>query len=175
LRCTPEAWKKLREYLNVQSNDDVLEELDVDLRWLSLPFIGPKQRSAIPLGSEGTDFWGCHIRKAQNDFNTYYEFYDYLIPSVGRDNPTVGNQRRNRAGANRRTRQSAACNRQPARLGPFGPSNPGNPVTFGAVGFQRFPFGNHVQQPNRLRRLEFTFRKGSQHLAGVAVSHGVTP
>jgi len=52
--------------------------------WLSLPFIGPKQRSAIPLGSEGTDFWGCHIRKAQNDFNTYYEFYDY--PLAGAEN-----------------------------------------------------------------------------------------
>jgi uroporphyrinogen decarboxylase len=79
LRCTPEAWKKLREYLGVRSNDDVLEALDVDLRWISLPFIGPKERSAIPLGSEGTDFWGCHIRKAQNEFNTYYEFYDYPL------------------------------------------------------------------------------------------------
>ena len=79
LRCTPEAWASLRDYLHVETNDDVLDALDVDVRWISLPFIGPKERSAIPLGSEGTDFWGCHIRKAENDFNTYYEFYDFPL------------------------------------------------------------------------------------------------
>lgn len=79
LRCTPEAWASLREYLHVETNEDVLDALDVDVRWIYLPFIGPKERSAIPLGSEGTDFWGCHIRKAKNDFNTYYEFYDFPL------------------------------------------------------------------------------------------------
>src|SRR3990172_3057301 len=79
LRCTPEAWKALREYLRVETNEDVLDALDVDLRWIALPFIGPKERSAIPLGSEGTDFWGCHIRKATNEFNAYYEFYDFPL------------------------------------------------------------------------------------------------
>jgi uroporphyrinogen decarboxylase len=70
--------------LHVETNDDVLDALDVDVRWISLPFVGPKERSAIPLGSEGTDFWGCHIRKAENDFNTYYEFYDF--PLAGANN-----------------------------------------------------------------------------------------
>jgi uroporphyrinogen decarboxylase len=82
LRCTPEAWAALRDHLHVATNDDVLDALDVDLRWISLPFIGPAERSAIPLGSEGTDFWGCHIRKAQNDFNTYYEFYDFPLANA---------------------------------------------------------------------------------------------
>ena len=44
-----------------------------------MPFIGPKERSAIPLGSEGTDYWGCHIRKVENEFNTYYEFHDFPL------------------------------------------------------------------------------------------------
>lgn len=79
LRCTSEAWEALRKFLHVETNNDVLDALDVDLRWVALPFIGPKERSAIPLGSEGTDFWGCHIRKAQNEFNTYYEFYDFPL------------------------------------------------------------------------------------------------
>jgi uroporphyrinogen decarboxylase len=79
LRCTPEAWKSLREHLDVETDNDALDALDVDLRWVSLPFIGPAERSAIPLGSEGTDYWGCHIRKAANEFNTYYEFYDFPL------------------------------------------------------------------------------------------------
>ena len=74
LRCTPEAWAGLRGYLGVKTNEDVLDKLDIDLRWLSLPFNGLKERSAITLGSEGTDFWGCRFRKAENEFNTYFEF-----------------------------------------------------------------------------------------------------
>jgi uroporphyrinogen decarboxylase len=76
LRCTPEAWEKLRGLLNVKTNHDVLDLLDIDLRWVGVPFIGPKEKSAIPLMSEGTDFWGCHTRKVVTDYNTYFEF-DY--------------------------------------------------------------------------------------------------
>ncbi|MBI2441013.1 MAG: hypothetical protein HYV35_06535 [Lentisphaerae bacterium] len=76
LRCTPEAWAALRQHLHVETNDAVMNALDIDFRWLPLPFIGPKERSAVPLGSEGTDFWGCHNRKVKNEFNTYIEF-DY--------------------------------------------------------------------------------------------------
>lgn len=76
LRCTPEAWEALRGHLGVETNNEVLDALDVDLRWIYLPFKGPKERSAIPLGSEGTDFWGCGIRKVETAFNTYFEF-DY--------------------------------------------------------------------------------------------------
>lgn len=76
LRCTVEAWDSLKKHLGVETNNDILDVLDIDLRWVGVPFIGPKERSAIPLGSEGTDFWGCHIRKVGNEFNAYYEF-DY--------------------------------------------------------------------------------------------------
>lgn len=74
LRCTTEAWTALKKHLGVETNEDVLDALDIDLRWVGAPFIGPKERSAIPLGSEGTDFWGCHIRKVENEFNSYFEF-----------------------------------------------------------------------------------------------------
>ncbi len=74
LRCTAEAWENLRNYLAVETNDAVLEALDVDLRFISLPFIGPPERSATPLFSVGTDFWGCRTRAVTNEFNTYFEF-----------------------------------------------------------------------------------------------------
>lgn len=74
LRCTAEAWESIRRHLGVGTNDDVLDALDIDVRWIGLPFIGPAERSAAPLFSEGTDFWGCHTRKVVNPFNTYFEF-----------------------------------------------------------------------------------------------------
>jgi uroporphyrinogen decarboxylase len=79
LRCTPEAWEALRQHLGVASNTEVMDTLDIDLRWISLPFIGPPERSAVPLGSEGTDFWGCRIRKVETGFNTYFEFDSYPL------------------------------------------------------------------------------------------------
>lgn len=82
LRCTPEVWSALQAYFGVRTNDEVLDELDIDWRGIyvtHLPFIGPQERSAIPLGSEGTDYWGCNIRKAENRFNIYFEFYDFPL------------------------------------------------------------------------------------------------
>lgn len=74
LRLTPEALESLEKHLGVTSLNSVMDALDIDLRWLRLPFIGPKERSAVPLGSEGTDFWGCHFCKVSNEYNTYFEF-----------------------------------------------------------------------------------------------------
>ncbi|NQU11749.1 hypothetical protein HQ590_13225 [bacterium] len=74
LRCTAEAWAALRQHLGVATNDDVLDALDVDLRYVAPPFIGPPERSAVMLGSEGTDFWGCRSRRVTNQFQTYFEF-----------------------------------------------------------------------------------------------------
>jgi uroporphyrinogen decarboxylase len=64
----------LRTHLGVPTGAAVLDALDVDMRRVGLPFIGPPERSALPLGSEGIDFWGCRIRKVVTDFNTYYEW-----------------------------------------------------------------------------------------------------
>ena len=76
LRLTSEALERLETHLEVKSLNAVMDRLDVDLRWLPLPFIGPKERSVPPLFGEGTDFWGCHYCKVSNQYNTYYEF-DY--------------------------------------------------------------------------------------------------
>lgn len=74
LRLTPEALVLLEKYLGVKSLNAVMDALEIDLRWLPLPFVGPKGRSAVPLGSEGTDYWGCHFCKVSNGYNTYFEF-----------------------------------------------------------------------------------------------------
>ena len=76
LRCIEEVWKKLETRFGVHTSNEVLDRLDVDLRWISLPFIGPAGRSAIPLASEGVDFWGCTNRRVVNDWNAYYEISD---------------------------------------------------------------------------------------------------
>jgi len=79
LRCTPEAWASLRAHLGVKTDREVMDVLDVDLRWVYVPFIGPRERSTPPLGGEGVDFWGCRFRKAENEFNTYYEIVEYPL------------------------------------------------------------------------------------------------
>ena len=56
LTCTPEAMAALQAHLGLSSGNAVLDRLDVDMRRVGLPFIGPAERSAIPLGSEGVDF-----------------------------------------------------------------------------------------------------------------------
>jgi len=76
LRCIDEVWTSLMAHFGVSTRTAALDALDVDLRWLTLPFIGPAGRSAVPLGSEGVDFWGCTNRKVVNDFNAYYEITD---------------------------------------------------------------------------------------------------
>jgi uroporphyrinogen decarboxylase len=74
LRLTTEARERLEQHLGVKGVNAVMDALDIDLRWLRLPFVGPKDRSATPLLSEGTDFWGCRFCKISNPYNTYYEF-----------------------------------------------------------------------------------------------------
>jgi uroporphyrinogen decarboxylase len=76
LRCIQEVWAALEAHLGLATPNQVLDELDIDLRWLSLPFIGPADRSAPPLAGEGRDFWGCMNRRVVNDFNAYYEIVD---------------------------------------------------------------------------------------------------
>jgi uroporphyrinogen decarboxylase len=76
LRCIEEVWGKLEERLSVSTPNGVLDALEADLRWLPLLFIGPAERSAVPLASEGVDFWGCRNRKVANDWNAYYEIAD---------------------------------------------------------------------------------------------------
>lgn len=82
LRLTTEALALLERHLGVTSLNSVMDALDIDLRWLRLPFIGPKDRSAAPLLSAGTDFWGCRFCRVSNAYNTYYEFEHHPLAAA---------------------------------------------------------------------------------------------
>ncbi len=79
LRCIDETWEALQDFFGVGTRLEVQDCLDTDIRWITLPYIGPADRSAVPLGSEGTDYWGCKNRKVANDFNVYYEIYEHPL------------------------------------------------------------------------------------------------
>ncbi|NJD03758.1 MAG: hypothetical protein FIA99_14440 [Ruminiclostridium sp.] len=73
LGCTAEVWDALKLHFGVETVNDVLDAMDIDMRWVDLPFIGPEERSVGTLCGEGTDFWGNKMAKAVNKYNTYYE------------------------------------------------------------------------------------------------------
>ncbi len=79
LRCTPEAWSKLMDYFNIRTTNEVLDALDIDMRWIGIPYKGPAERSAVTLGSEGVDFWGCRMKRAENQYNVYYEIVGHPL------------------------------------------------------------------------------------------------
>ena len=78
MRFTSEALEMMRVHLGLATSDDmlndVLDELEIDLRWISVPFIGPKERSTPTLFGEGTDFWGIGFKKVETPTNAYFEF-----------------------------------------------------------------------------------------------------
>lgn len=73
LRCTPEAQEALCRATGTSSKQELYDHLGIDLRWVFVPFKGPKERSLTPLGGEGYDYLGCYNSAVSNDFNTYYE------------------------------------------------------------------------------------------------------
>lgn len=79
LRCTGEVWEALQQHFGVDSEIDVLDKLDTDMRWVSVPFIGPKERSTETLHGEGTDMWGNIMKAYKNEYNTYYEIVGHPL------------------------------------------------------------------------------------------------
>ena len=79
LRCTAEVWEALQAHFGVDTPIDVLDKLDIDLRWVAVPFIGPKELSTPTLFGEGKDFWGIEMKAAKNEFNTYFDFASHPL------------------------------------------------------------------------------------------------
>ncbi len=73
LRCTKEAQDALLNETGTTSKHDLFDYLGIDFRWIGVPFKGPENRSQVPLGGEGYDFWGCYNKAIINNYNTYYE------------------------------------------------------------------------------------------------------
>ena len=75
LRWTPEVWEALKKHFNVETREDVMDILDIDMRWVYLPYIGPKDLSTPPMGGNSVDYWGNEWKEAKNEFNTYYDIH----------------------------------------------------------------------------------------------------
>lgn len=68
MQCVDTAWAKLRDYLNMNTNDEIMEYLDIDTRIMDIPpYIGPNKPDYInekgetvhthPFGYEYIDKW----------------------------------------------------------------------------------------------------------------------
>ncbi len=77
VRFTPEALERMRVHLNLPPSADLLNDvcdaLDIDVRWVGVPYIGPKERATPNFGGEGTDFWGIRYTAIRNESNTYFD------------------------------------------------------------------------------------------------------
>jgi uroporphyrinogen decarboxylase len=75
--AVPEVWAALRDYLGVESDEQVLRLLGVDCRMVAPDYIGPAPR----VQPDGTyfDAWGTHRRAVANDFSVYDEYAGFPL------------------------------------------------------------------------------------------------
>jgi len=73
LWLTPEVAKELKLHIGVgDSEEDILDALDIDVRWLLVDYIGPECQ-IYPDGSRENEF-GMRFRAVSNRFGSYDEF-----------------------------------------------------------------------------------------------------
>lgn len=75
--AVPEEWQRLREYLNAQTDEEVLCLLGTDCRMVVPSYVGP---APIDL-DDGTyiDAWGTHRRSQPTDYGHYKEYAGFPL------------------------------------------------------------------------------------------------
>lgn len=75
--AVPEVYQALRDYLGVETDEQVLGLLGVDCRLVAPDYVGPAPR----VQADGTyfDVWGAHRRKVANDFGAYEEYASFPL------------------------------------------------------------------------------------------------
>ena len=75
--AVPETCAALRDYLGVETDEQVLRLLGVDCRLVAPDYVGPAPRTQ----ADGTyfDAWGTHRRRVANDFGVYDEYASYPL------------------------------------------------------------------------------------------------
>jgi uroporphyrinogen decarboxylase len=75
--AVPEVWKALWDYVDVESDEEVLRLLGVDCRLVAPDYVGPAPR----VQPDGTyfDAWGTHRRRVTNAFSTYDEYASFPL------------------------------------------------------------------------------------------------
>ena len=71
LWMTPEINERMQKHLGVNSELEVLEALDIDVRWLNPDYIGPQLKETK---DERWDWFGIGYKKVENQFGSYEEF-----------------------------------------------------------------------------------------------------
>jgi uroporphyrinogen decarboxylase len=75
--AVPEIHAKLQPYLNVNSDEELMQLLGIDCRVISSDYIGPEPE----IFSDGTFFtaWGSHRRVVRNEYSSYEEYASFPL------------------------------------------------------------------------------------------------
>jgi uroporphyrinogen decarboxylase len=75
--AVPEVWARLRDYLGVANDEEILRLLGIDCRLVAPDYVGP----APHVQPDGTyyDAWGTHRRQISNAFSTYDEYASFPL------------------------------------------------------------------------------------------------
>ena len=77
---TPEVTKSLKSFLGIETDDELLKRLGVDIRKVFPNYIGPKNLYFDHgLDSTGKDIWGIVRRRVKNEFGVYFEITGYPL------------------------------------------------------------------------------------------------
>lgn len=75
--AVPETLTKLKNYLNVKSEEELLQLFGVDCRIIAPDYIGPKPE-VFPDGTFFTE-WGSHRRLVRNEYSSYEEYASFPL------------------------------------------------------------------------------------------------
>lgn len=75
--AVPETMDKLKNYLNIKREEELLQLLGIDCRIISPDYVGPEPEK-LPDGSYYTD-WGSHRRLVRNAFSSYEEYASFPL------------------------------------------------------------------------------------------------
>lgn len=87
--ATSEMNEKLRRYLNIENQEELLNYLGIDMHYVNARFVGPKGLvgepcigSGIRYAATGKDFWGVERRSVKYKFGTYSEITFHPLAHV---------------------------------------------------------------------------------------------
>jgi uroporphyrinogen decarboxylase len=78
--AVPETIEKLKKYLNVDSEDEILQLLGVDCRIINPDYVGPPIEK-LPDGTFYSE-WGSHRRSVKNEYSTYDEYASFPLANA---------------------------------------------------------------------------------------------
>lgn len=75
--AVPEVWEKLGSFRGAGTDEEVLNLLRVDMRWVRPDYVGPPPRR-LPDGTY-FDVWGTHRRDVDNQYSSYAEYAGFPL------------------------------------------------------------------------------------------------